>query len=410
MKSKKPLLWILGIAAVMLLVSIDFNGLSDWLGNRVILLPKDQIPQLNVNTPWKVEVKVHRRDPFGNNEEIILPDDQYRLSMTPLDDHTERLAQFENGAITCPEAAMLHLKFQIDLLPESKFRFFGKSTIGTWNQLLAVGIEPIGEWLRVDVKNEPVHVQNHLQVVSRSEYDGNGGTYFPLTPDEVTSTKDLTLVCDAAVTTLRGNSSLHYNYFSFDGSKDHNIADPPLVRGSPQTCLLNNQWILAGGNLPEEGYSIPQIVLAYDLKTKTWSQLPTLPDETSHVTAAFVNQNQLAVYSPTHDDTTDEWGPTTLYVLRGDKWAKEGELKYDFGVGDTFSVENGIIFIATQSMNNPIKTLMGGYMKTIGVAPGYSAHAPVVVVDDRILQWTNEGVYELHSSLRESPTEPQPQK
>lgn len=401
---------MLGVGAIVLLVSIDFNGLSDWLGNRVILLPENKIPRLELNTPWKIAVKVHRRDPFGNNEEIILPGDEYRLTMTPLDDHTERLAQFENGAITCSEAAILHLKFQIDLLPESKFRFFGKSTIGTWNQLLAVGIEPIGEWRRVDIEKEPAHVQHHLQVVSRFEHDGNGGTYFPLTPEEILSTKGLTLVSDAAVTTLRGNSSLHYNYFLFDGSKDHDIDAPPLVRGSPKTCLFNDQWILAGGNLPEDGYSIPQIVLAYDLKTKTWSQLPTLPEETSHVKVTFVKHGQLAVYSPTYDEATQKWGPNTLYVLRDGKWSTEGELKYDFPIGDAFGTKDGVICLATQNINNPVKTIKDGYMKTIGIAPGYSAHAPVVVVDDRILQWTNEGVCELHSSLRESPTEPQPQE
>ena len=402
MKLRKAALWIAVLATISLIASLDLNALFDWGGNRILLSPPSEPAFVEVGSPWKVAARANLRDPFGNHETFVIPPDQYRLTIHPLDDHTERCAVIADDSVSSAEPAILHLEFRIELRPESEYRFASSEPAsGRWRQLLLVGIDPRSDWRAIDLDAEPEIVRRHMSVISRTEYDGQGSTYFPWMPERVVSTGDATLMCDATVVTRAGHTYLRHSYAMFDGTDDRELPPPPVLRGSPAICVFDGQWILAGGAIPHEGYTVEQIVAAFDLETEEWSMLPPLPDEASYPAAAFEHRGHLAVYSPVHDHATDTWGPNTLYVLRDGQWSAESALAFDLPTGDTFGLETGLLCVETQETHNAIKLLRDGYLQTIGVAEGYSGNAPVTVVDNRALQWRDEGVYELELRLLE---------
>ena len=387
MKFLKPMCWIGGLSVVAFVSTLDLGGLSDWSANRIFILP-ETILHADVDVPLHIEVKAQRPDPFGNYEDIVVPDGQYTLTMKPLDDHSEEFAIFDAGTVTCSRRAILHVEFCIELLPSCEFQFMSSDRPGSsrWQQLIAVDIDPVADWQEIDVSTEPEHIQRHLSVMTREEFHGDASKRFVWRPSNIVSNKEVTVM-------TRG-----YVLFDYDGSQDRELPRPPSGHSQKAMCLFQKKLILAGG-IAGDVLGGPQLVSAFDLKSQTWEELPHLPDKIQTVRAVFEQDGQLVIVATLHSDANSGTNAPATFVLRNEQWQMEQASKYGMQSGNVFGVKTGALSINTVDSNASIKHLENGRLQTIAIASGPSIKAPVTVIDDRVLQWVNGRVYELDPYL-----------
>jgi hypothetical protein len=397
---KKTILWFCVLAAVVVVASLDLNGLSDWYKNRLFIVPGG-ILHAEVDKPFTVNVLAQRPTPFGGYENVLVPADHCKLTMQPLDDHSAEFADFSNGEIHCSRRAILHVEFFVELLPHSPFEFINEDNPRRcrWTQFVAVDIDPVADWKEIDLTTRPPHIQRHMSVLSRTEFYGDNSVRFEWQPDRVVSDRNVTLMTAACVSSSRGQVNLESGYLLFDGHSDHELPAPPKILGSPAVCIFNDQWILAGGEVPEKGYDVPQHVFAMDLKNRQWRELPTLPDEIYRTEAVFEREGELMVVALVQDAANDDISAPQAFVLRDGAWLPEESSSYTFPVGNAFGVKTGVLSIATQDRNVAIKHLENGRLQTIALAAGYSSIAPITVIDNLVLQWVDGRVYELNPYL-----------
>ena len=388
MKLAKVALWLIGLGAVGLLSTLDLGGLIDWAENRIFIMP-DSVYAIEVDEPWKVSLIATRPDPFGGYDEFAIPADQYTVTMKPLDDHTEKYASFADGTLSCSRRALLHVEFFVELLPDSDFQFISGDDRdkNQCRQFIAVGINPADDWTEIDLSMQPELIQRHISVLARDEYDPvYYTTKYLWHPESVASNREVTVMADG-------------RYFVFDGDQDRELPTPPSDLHHPVCFIDRNQFVTADRKQNFSRSKRTRKVYAFDLTTEKWSKLPAFPEEVVRVETLYQRDGELGAVVIVSSDAADTLSAPTTFVLKDDKWQSDQTSKYNFGSGISFGVKTGVLFVETDHSNVAVKHLENGNLQTIALAKDRSRHAPITVIDDRVLQLRNERVYELNPYL-----------
>jgi len=400
MRLPRPLIALLVAGGVLFVGSLDFNTASLWWKNQVAVTSQWGVADIAAGEPWHVKLAVTTFDPFGNRRQVELPSDQFQLTMEPLDDSTAELAQLIDGHVTCNEPAILHLRFRVELAPHCRYRFNldGGTTVATITGVLRVDRNTDHDWHAVQLEEEPEHLQRHLSVVAQGR-STQSQTAWP--PQSVVSNRDVTLMSNASIIGYRGPRSIDGRYVINDGETDRDLPTPPSRRGWPLMCLFQNQWILAGGELPDGTQINEQVVVAYDLSSGRWRQLPSLPPDVAYVEAVMGSADKLVALATTRDPNTGQWQASTFFVLGDEGWEKESEIDWNISSDYVLPLSFGLLFVSNQSQSEavPIKLLKNGRLETLSLPLPIAGPVLITTIDDRIFQWTEDRVYELEPSL-----------
>lgn len=396
---RKPAAFLITIAVIVLIMSLDLNGLWAWLANEVSV-HRETIVTQNAGERCSVDVTVLRRTPFGNTESFVLSPTDYSLSVHPADSHSKKLAAFADGGLLCGQPAILDFDVMITLQPNCVYRFAGsRPKEDQWQQIVVVDRNVDADWISVDVSAESSVVQRHLNVIRYTEFDGNADRMV-WSPDRVATTDDATYLTDATMVSLRGTRSLGGRYFRITradekAGPDNELPPPPVVLGSPASGIWDGQWILAGGESRDDGYDVPQRVFSFSAMDNEWMSLPVLPDNVFRPVAVGDRSGELVVLADMESSDRSASRLQTL-VLRKDTWVTADSCDYSLPVGDVFVVCDGFIATSTQSRHAVVKHLSGGYLQTVALVADASAVTRVVVIDNRVLLVDGDrGVYEL---------------
>ena len=396
----KLVVCVTALAVFLLATWVDFSALSHWAANRVSLPFEPMIASVDKDQPWQVVVPVKRFLPSGDWEKLDLPKDQYTVTIKPLDKETEKHVVLTKDTVGCAKVAILHFKIQVDLVDGSDFKFMDDSTSNSFQQVLIVGIDTDQDWLPVDLESESESVRRHLSVIGRIETRGEFcDPYLAWRPDQVVSAENYTLMNDVIVSFPRSQAQLSGSRYVFDGDQQEELPTPPKMRGEPRMCIFQNRWVLAGGDNVDPKANASNPVMAFDLQTKEWELLPTLPNEVDYIVAVTAQQNELTIYAMLKTEQTKSGNTLATYVLRNDSWSKQQESNFVDRADQYIPVETGMLSVARMSGSAPlVKHYESGWLRTLTIGrPG--SMSPITTVDGRVFQWTQGGVYELDPQL-----------
>jgi len=400
MKLPRPLIALLVAGGVLFVGSLDFNTASLWWKNQVAVASQWGVADATAGVPWPFKLEVTTFDPFGNRQQVQLAPDQFEITMAPLDDSTADLTQLIDGHVICNEPAILHLRFRIALAPHCRYRFNldGGSTVATITGVLRVDRNTGNDWHAVQLEQEPEHLQRHLGVVAQGRATQ---TQTAWSPQSIISNRAVTLMSNASIIGYRGPRSIDGRYVINDGETERDLPPPPSRRGWPAMCLFQNQWILAGGELPDGTQINEQVVVAYDLSLEQWRQLPSLPTDVAYVDAVMGSEDKLVALATTRDPNTGQWQASTFFALGNEGWAKESEIDWNISSDYVLPLSFGLLFVSNQSQSEavPMKLLKNGRLETLSLPLPIAGPVLITTVDDRIFQLSEDRVYELDPSL-----------